>query len=219
MKKEPPMRPTRSGIWFVLWLCALAGCGDSPSSTPPGPEARRCTSDAQCGASEYCEVAAGTSSAPTEGTCRTRATPPPPPPSDAGSPSTPLAWAGTWNVRATYTARCMWSSAGAPNDANLAFTVTARLSGANDDLAAELGSDYAMTGNGNDTRLTLSGQFPGRDHNDNAATIVRRDNQVTIDLREVRDGNTARGTIEGSYETSGGISCDIQSGGTVTFER
>lgn len=165
-----------------------------------------------------------------EGVCRARPTPPPTdagttptdagtPTADAGTPTAPLTWAGTWNVRATYTARCMWSSAGAPRETALDYTVTARLTGNNDDLTAAFGSSYEMSGTGNDTRLTLSGQFPGRDHNGNSATTVRRDNSVTISLREVIDANTARGAIEGRYDTSGGISCVIQDGGTITFER
>ncbi len=189
---------------------------DAGTSTPPPPQD------------------AGTSAPPArEGVCRARPTPPPPsdagtpvpadsgppPAEDAGTTPTPIAWAGTWNVRAVFTARCMWSSAGAPRDTALDYTVTARLSGANDDLTAVISTDYEMTGTGSDSGLTLSGQFPGRDHNDNAATTVRRDNQVSIRVREVIGTNEARGSIEGQYETSGGISCVIQDGGTVTFER
>jgi len=115
----------------------------------------------------------------------------------------------------------MFSSAGAPRDANLDYTVTAQLSGANTSLTAELAGDsgYTMTGTGNATRLTLSGQFPGRDHNANAATTVMRDNSVSITLDEVIDANRARGTLSGSYDTSGGVSCIIQSGGVLDFTR
>lgn len=164
---------------------------------------------------------------PAQGTCRPRAPTPgrdggtPPPPVDSGTPPAPVEWTGTWSVRAQYPVTCMWSSLGAPNTANLDFTVTARLTGANDDLTAVLANDsgYTMIGSGNDSRLTLSGQFPGRDHNDNAATTVMRENSVTISIDEVIDHDTARGRIGGSYETSGGVSCDIGSGGVIELTR
>lgn len=165
---------------------------------------------------------------PAQGTCRPRAPAPtrdggtpPPPPADSGTPPAPIDWTGTWSIRAQYTATCMWSSLGAPNTVNLDFTVTARLTGANDDLTAVLANDsgYTMIGSGSDSRLTLSGQFPGRDHNDNAATTVMRDNSVTLSIDEVVDHGSARGTIDGSYETSGGVSCDIGSGGVIELTR
>lgn len=165
------------------------------------------------------------------GTCRPR-TPPPvdggtagtdagTPGTDAGTPPTPIDWTGTWNVHARLTSVCRFGSVGAPNNANLDYTVTAQLSGSNSSLTAVLAGDtgYTMTGTGTDARATLSGQFPGRDHNGNAATTVRRDNSVSITLDEVVDRDHARGTISGSYDTSGGIGCIIQSGGVIEFSR
>lgn len=196
-------------------------CDEACAGGPP-----ECTAD--CVAS--CEedpppsgADAGTSPPPPagSGTCRPSS---PPPAQDGGTeppPPEPIDWIGTWNVRAVYTASCMWSSLGAPRTVNLDYLVTAQLSGSNSSITAVLAGDsgYTMTGTGNDTRLTLSGQFPGRDHNDNAATTVMRDNSVSIQVNEVVDHDTARGTIQGSYETSGGVSCDIQSGGTVELTR
>jgi hypothetical protein len=156
---------------------------------------------------------------PPQGVCRARETPPPPADGGTTEPPRPIDWTGTWSVRATYPVVCRWSSAGAPNEANLDFTVTARLTGSNSDLTADFSGQYTMTGTGNDSRLTLSGQFPGRDHRNQTATQVMRDNQVTVSIDEVVDANRARGRIEGNYETSGGISCVIQSGGTVELTR
>jgi hypothetical protein len=103
----------------------------------------------------------------------------------------------------------------------LTLNITAKLSGDNSDLTAVFAHDdgYTMTGTGSDSKLTLSGQFPGRDHNDNAATTIRKDNNVSISLSEVMSASSARGSLEGSYETSGGVSCTIQPGGTVDFSR
>lgn len=163
------------------------------------------------------------------GTCRPRS--PVSPPTDGGSPTMPtqdagtmpqpIDWLGTWSARVTYTAKCQWSSAGAPNTANLDYTVTAELSGSNSSVSAVFSgnSAYTMTGPGNATRLSLSGPFPGRDHNNNPATTVARNNTVTIVLDEIATHNEVRGRIEGSYETSGGIECQIQSGGRVELTR
>ncbi|MEM9072370.1 MAG: hypothetical protein AAGE52_27945 [Myxococcota bacterium] len=131
-----------------------------------------------------------------------------------------IAWAGTWTVHATYDAVCRFSTAGGPNNVDADFRVTAQISGGNDMLSAVFSGDtgYTMEGSGSARRMTLSGPFPGRDHNGNTATIVRRDNNVTIAVTDVIDSNTAQGTIEGRYDTRGGIGCEIESG-TVELTR
>jgi hypothetical protein len=99
--------------------------------------------------------------------------------------------------------------------------VSANITGENSSLTAVFANDtgYTMTGTGSDARMTISGQFPGRDHNNNAATTVRANNNVTIVVNDITDSNAASGTIEGNYETSGGIACTIQAGGSVELTR
>jgi hypothetical protein len=191
---RPHLRTTLLAALALATAC-LAGCGGDPASpggsTPPGSDA---------GSPPVSEPDAGLT--------------PPPPPAE-------IQWSGTWNAHVIFTAICMWSSLGAPNTANLDYNVTAELGGANASITAVFASNaaYTMTGTGNASRLLLAGQFPGRDHNNNNASTIMRENNVSIALREVIDLNTARGTIEGNYDTRGGISCVIQPGGTVELSR
>lgn len=132
-----------------------------------------------------------------------------------------IQWAGSWSARAIYPAVCMFSSLGGENRVDANYAVALQIRGSNEDLSAVFSNDtgYTMLGSGSGSRLTLSGPFPGRDHNDNSATIVARDNNVTILITDVQDENRATGTIEGTYDTRGGISCTIGGGGTVELTR
>lgn len=210
-------------------------CSPGPGVPPDAICVQGCVPDCEAHRGPQPMPDAGTQPPPTDpgtsdhGVCRVRPTPPgtdagAPVGHDAGTmppPPAPIDWTGTWNLHVHYTSVCQWSSLGAERRTDQDYTVTARLSGSNSDLTAVVAGDtgYTMTGTGNDTRLTLSGQFPGRDDNGNSASRVMRENNVTISIDEVTDANGARGGISGSYETSAGVSCDIASGGTIEMTR
>jgi hypothetical protein len=133
----------------------------------------------------------------------------------------PIDWAGTWSARVVYTAVCQWGSAGSPNNASIDERMTVRVTGSGGSYSAVFDNNnaYTMTGPGNASRLVLSGQFAGRDHRGTAATTVRRDNNVDVLLDDIVDNDTARGSLSGSYDTSGGIGCRIAEGGTIELSR
>ncbi|MEM9862003.1 MAG: hypothetical protein AAF938_10330 [Myxococcota bacterium] len=132
-----------------------------------------------------------------------------------------LDWSGTWSLEVDYTATCMFSSLGGPRTAPNDYTLNVVISGANDSLRAVVGGDdsFTMLGVGSERRLSLSGVFPGRDHNGDTGTIVRADNNVTLTFEDIVSNNEATGTIEGRYDTSGGIGCTIEAGGSVRLVR
>lgn len=168
----------------------------------------------------------GTPPPTAQGVCRPSAPPQNPPPTDPGpsdpapvDPPADMNWIGTWSFEVTYTANCRLSVATQPPSAKNYFT-TGRLTGSNADITASFENNtFRMAGNGNNARMILSGSFPARDHRDNTATQVERDNNIDIRITEIVDANTARGTISGSYDTRGGVSCEIADGGTVEITR
>lgn len=126
-----------------------------------------------------------------------------------------FAWAGTWNVDLTYTSRCNFGGVSMQQRANM-HTVSLAVTGSNDNLTASAqGDTYTLTGTGSDTRLSLSGTFPLRDHVGQSASGVNS-TQVTFDL--TRMGNGGSGTVQANFNGSVGFRCEVQ-GGSVTFRR
>jgi hypothetical protein len=135
------------------------------------------------------------------------------------TPDPDMNWIGTWTFEVKYTANCAFSVATQPPSAKDYF-VTGTLTGTNASVTASFdGGNFQMTGTGNNARLLLAGQFPARDHRDNVATRTTADNNVDIRITNIVSANSANGTIAGSYDTSGGISCTIADGGTVELSR
>ncbi len=124
-------------------------------------------------------------------------------------------WAGTWSVDLSYTARCNFGGAAMQQRANM-HTVTLEVSGANDSLTGTAqGQTYELTGTGSDTRLSLSGTFPMRDHNGQSASGSNR-TQVTFDV--TRMGNGGSGSVQATFDGSSGFRCEVQ-GGSVVLRR
>ncbi|MCA9540761.1 MAG: hypothetical protein KC620_17800, partial [Myxococcales bacterium] len=93
---------------------------------------------------------------------------------------------------------------------------TLRITGDSSDLEATL-NDHTLTGNGNDTRMTLNGTFPVRDNNGNEAGAIFRDNRISFVINDITSANEAHGTIEGEFEGRYG-SCKVENG-TAEFTR
>jgi hypothetical protein len=126
------------------------------------------------------------------------------------APQIAITWAGTWNVQVKYQAECdvgMGSLAHGEQD----FTAAVALSGPNDNLQADA-AGYVMRGTGDGATLTLSGQFPVRDHKGNQASNVAKTNNVTLKVTQVTSSNSATGSIEGAFTGKFGFKCKVKDG-------
>jgi hypothetical protein len=107
----------------------------------------------------------------------------------------------------------------ARNQGTQEHTDTVVVSEAGSGFAASAGTNYRLTGTGDDYGLVLSGQYPMRDHRGEVASgIVERDNRVTIRIEQILSANRATGAVSGSYRNSFGSACTIQNS-SVTFAR
>jgi hypothetical protein len=95
-------------------------------------------------------------------------------------------------------------------------SVTLQLDGSNSSLTGfAQGMTYEMTGTGSDTRLSLSGTFPVRDHNGQSASGANR-TQVTFDVTRMGEGGS--GSVQAQFDGSSGFRCEVQ-GGSVVLRR
>lgn len=156
---------------------------------------------------------------PSAGICRPAPEPEPDttPEQDTTPEPEEIDWAGGWSAHATYTANCNWSMAEQVKEVDDRYTISITAEG-NIFTATFQSGSYSMSGIGNEEGLTLSGQFPGIDHNDEIATEVFRDNNVEIVIDKIEDNDNVSGTLSGTYDTSGGWSCSIANG-VIEFTR
>jgi hypothetical protein len=132
-----------------------------------------------------------------------------------GSTNQPFTWAGTWTVELSYTARCNFGGVSMQQRANM-HSVTLQVEGTNSSLTGSAqGMTYEMTGTGSDTRLSLSGTFPMRDHNGQSASGSNR-TQVTFDVTRMGEGGS--GSVQATFDGSSGFRCEVQ-GGSVVLRR
>ncbi|MEZ4265331.1 MAG: hypothetical protein R3F39_03045 [Myxococcota bacterium] len=135
-------------------------------------------------------------------------------------PPVDVTWAGTWTMKATYTAKCKSFS----NNQSKTYTdeiFIIKLSGANGDLKAESGQGTAleMTGAGNNTMLNLTGPFAMKDaRGETAEFLQRKDNNTTISVTSVTDANNASGTLKSTWRAPAAWDCTVE-GGTFTLAR
>ncbi|MEO1273649.1 MAG: hypothetical protein AAFX99_36660, partial [Myxococcota bacterium] len=137
---------------------------------------------------------------------------------ETSNSTTPIDWTGTWNAQVVYEVSCDVGF-GNIDTGNNDYRVTLQISGSNSSLTANIDANYEMTGNGNDTRMTLSGTFPARDDDGDTGSTASNENQISIVIDTVVDNNNATGTIEGQFKGRFSTDCTISSGGTVELTR
>lgn len=172
----------------------LAGCGMLPARVNACVQAMDCSQGCMTCVEEASVEACGA------------------PPGAAPAPAAQVAitWAGTWNVQVNYEADCdvgMGNMARGAQD----FTVAVVLSGPNDTLEANA-TGYVMRGTGGGAGLTLSGQFPIRDHKGNVAANVTKNNNVTLKITQLTSTQSASGVIEGAFNGNFGFKCKVKNG-------
>jgi hypothetical protein len=99
-----------------------------------------------------------------------------------------------------------------------ADTTSARavvLTGPNSDLNAAIDVVYELDGAGSQQRLTLAGTFPVVGTRSDPALFNTTDLTISAD---VIDGNTATGSVTGTFTTTAGNVCVINSG-TISLSR
>jgi hypothetical protein len=138
-------------------------------------------------------------------------------PASTGSGPAPISWSGTWNVHLQYSVDCDYSF-GNIKHADLDQTNAMQLnSNGNGGLTADIMS-FAMSGTGNATSLSLSGQYPVQDEGSNVASNVQADNNITLSITDVAGDNNASGAVSGKFVGNFGQKCTIATG-TATLSR
>lgn len=128
-----------------------------------------------------------------------------------------FSWAGTWNVELQYSVDCDYSF-GNIKHAELEQPNAMQIgSNGNGGLTGDI-SDYLMSGTGNATSLSLSGQYPIQDEGSNIASNVESENNLTLSITSVVDDNHAVGIVKGKFDGNFGQHCVI-SMGTATLSR
>jgi hypothetical protein len=167
-----------------------------------------CTQNSQC--------CSGGPSGPPSGKCAVA----PSSTNDGGTnpTPTPITWAGTWNTTVAYDVACDY--AGNVKKAHHEHTLTMKISGPNSSLEAAPdvpNSGYSpLSGTGNDSGATLSGQFPFRDAS--GQIVSASGNSSTLKLTDVANANAASGSFQGQASDRFGAKCTV-SGGTVSISR
>lgn len=130
-----------------------------------------------------------------------------------GSAGTQIDWNGTWSAELSYTAKCSFASSAMQMKAQK-HTVTLKVSTTADTTKAEVGNNYELEGSKGGSSLTLTGDLPLRSHNDGVASSnsLNSPNEITLKLTSVQSVNMASGTMEGSWEASGGWKCTVADG-------
>lgn len=193
----------RSRLFAVAALVsigAIVGCGGGPTS---GPDA----------ATSSGKVDAATSNGGPDAAPSTAA-------ADAGTGGTAIAWKGTWSVHLTYGVTCDVGF-GNTKHGDIDQTNTVQIAGDNTSLTLTTTGNFEMTGSGHADSLTLSGDYPVRNNQDNPASpnTPSSPNNVTFKLDTVSDPKDASGTVSGSFDDDFGDHCTIDSGGNAMFSR
>ena len=136
---------------------------------------------------------------------------------DSG-PAKAMSWGGTWNATVEYDVACDW--AGNVKKGHQRFTLAVKIEASGTSLTATPTTPTSgwspMTGTGDGSSATLSGEFPFRDNNGDS--VGSRDNAVTLRLTTVTSDKLASGSIEGKGQSSIGSRCTL-SNGSLEFAR
>lgn len=186
-------------------ICLASGKIDVETGEPL-PE---CMSD--CAANEKC----CSDSSSTSGKCVKTSTSTPS--DDAGPAPKSIAWAGTWNATVEYDVSCDW--AGSVKKGHQRHTLTVKVEGTSSLTATPTVPDSgwtSMSGTGDGSGATISGEFPFRD--DSGSTVGSKDNSVTLRLNDVQSDKLVKGTIEGQGPSRFGARCTVANG-AIEFAR
>jgi hypothetical protein len=131
-----------------------------------------------------------------------------------GGSGTQIDWNATWSAELSYTAKCSFGGA-AMQMRTHKHTVTMKISSTGDSSKGEVAGGYELVGPKGSGSLTLSGDLPMKSHNGGVASrhSLNSPNEITLKLTNVESGNKATGTMEGSWEASGGWKCAVAAGG------
>jgi len=200
-----PDRPCRADECASICLATPGGI-DLETGKPTPECLANCKAEALC-----CDGPGTTKTA--EGKCRKEASPT----TDAGltdtAPPAPLDWSGTWNATVSYTTSCdvgFGSMKTGKNSHTLTVAVTASGSTLEATPQAPDSGWSPMSGTGDGSGATLSGQFPFRDH---AGDIVSsKGNSTTLKLTSVTSSKKVSGTLEGRASSRFGFKCTTSEG-------
>lgn len=134
----------------------------------------------------------------------------------AGGSGVAFDWNATWSAELVYSAKCSWASS-AMQMRDHKHSVTLKISSSGDSSQGEVSGGYALEGpKGSDT-LTLSGALPLRSHNSGVASphSLNSPNELTLKFTSTEGTKKASGTLEGSWEASGGWKCTVANGTIV----
>lgn len=128
-------------------------------------------------------------------------------------------WNATWSAELSYTAKCSWASTSMQSQMHK-HTLTLKISTSGDASKGEVMGGYELTGPKGGATLTLSGDLPVKSHNGGVATrhSLNSPNELTVKLTDVEGANKASGSLEGSWEASGGWKCTVADG-KVTISK
>lgn len=139
----------------------------------------------------------------------------------AGGTSTQnaLVWSGAWTADVSHTSNCEFGGT-AMQTGMQSYTVTINATGENSAPKATLNGGFALEGTGGDDHINLTGDFPFRSWKGEVATTnsLNSPNNATIKITTVESAKKISGTIEGSWNASGGWRCTTASG-TITLTR
>jgi len=189
-------------------ICLASGEIDMETGEPLAA----CMDD--CGKNGKC--CSGGGSGPTSGKCaKTSSTPST---TEDSGPAKTFSWGGTWNATVDYDVSCDW--AGSIKKGHQKFTLTVKIEASGTSLTATPTTPTSgwdpMTGTGDGSGATISGEFPFRDHSGDS--VGSRDNSVTLRLTTISGDKAASGSIEGKGSNGFGAKCTI-SNGTLEFAR
>lgn len=138
-------------------------------------------------------------------------------PSSTGSGPAAISWEGTWSAHLQYSVDCDYSFGNIKHaDVDLTNTMVLDSNG-NGGLTADI-MGYPMSGTGNATSLSLSGQYPMQDEGGNIASNVQSENNITFNVTSVIDDNHAGGAVSGKFDGNFGQHCTVTKG-TTTLSR
>ncbi len=135
-----------------------------------------------------------------------------------GAPAS-FEWAGNWTADLTYTVSCDVGF-GTTKTANQMQTLSFQISGANDNLTGTPqapDSGYTpMAGTGDDTSLTISGEFPFLDLNGNP--VSSGSNTSSVKITSIASSKSVTGTFQGHAPDNFGDVCSVMNA-AITLSR
>lgn len=199
-----PNRPCRSDECATICLTTPGGI-DLETGKPTTECLDKCKAEALC-----CDGPGATRT--TDGTCRKSTTTPE---SDTGvdTAPAPIDWSGTWNATVSYTTSCDVGFGSMKTGKNShTLTVAVKASGGTLEATPQAPDSgwTPMSGTGDGSGATLSGEFPFRDHAGD--TVSSKDNSSTLRLTTVESAKKVRGTFEGKGSSRFGFKCTTSDG-------